>query len=319
MPMSSRAAARGASVGKTAGLVAALVVAVTSAGSCSEGVPSPVPVKRDAADFGDVARPAVPADAPAERSLLDGLRTPDGARSPDGGFFDGRAQPPDAPAVSGGCPGTATPDVLFVGDRTQPLSIRGTITAAAGGAVAVGQRVGIGLKRVQGGFFDGTFFESAYFFDPRVPRLPQFTYAFEGIPPGAYRVFAVVDSRVDGRFAEGDVGGFYDGSAAAPISNGEDGKVVNLASGPVCGVDFGVGALRCRASYGQTCARDSDCRGTICKCVGGGMITMEQNCVMEKPPSRALTCLDRRAECANQCGAYDVNVAAEAGCIGERF
>jgi hypothetical protein len=85
------------------------------------------------------------------------------------------------------------------------------------------------------------------------------------IGPGNYFLSLVVDQNAD-LFVPGpgDFGGFYAGTPTKPIGHNEQPTLITVKDRDLSSLDFFVGPIVCLASYGETCSRDDDCRGTTC-------------------------------------------------------
>lgn len=69
-------------------------------------------------------------------------------------------------------------------------------------------------------------------------------YAVTGLAPGTYSVQLRVDATGDGMLgSSGDWEGWYDGTVAAPITDRASAAEVEVRTGPVTGIDFGIGVV----------------------------------------------------------------------------
>jgi hypothetical protein len=134
----------------------------------------------------------------------------------------------------------------------------------------------------------------------------QLTFAVRGIKAGKYLISVVADTSMDGVIGEGDVGGYYGGTAAQPATYGKDAQVVTVVDRSLEGLDFGIGPVVCKAKVGQTCATDDDCRGTVCTQASGARFTTTANAC------------DATKKCAlNSCTLGTTpGTPSEAGCFG---
>lgn len=96
-------------------------------------------------------------------------------------------------------------------------------------------------------------------------------FVVNSIGPGSYFLSVVVDQNGD-LFVPGpgDFGGFYAGTTTKPIGHNEEPTLITVEDRDLGSLDFFVGPIVCLASYGDSCSRDEDCRGT--KCTGEARI-----------------------------------------------
>jgi hypothetical protein len=132
-------------------------------------------------------------------------------------------------------------------------------------------------------------------------------YVLKGLKPGKYLFGIAADTSGDGAIGEGDVGGYNGGTAEAPALYGSAAKVITVADANLEGVDFGVGAVTCKAKVGAACTKDEDCRGTTCTApTGFKLATSNAAC----PPST------QKCQLSN-CESVDPSAqASEGGCFG---
>jgi len=132
------------------------------------------------------------------------------------------------------------------------------------------------------------------------------TYAVTGLDADDYYVYVAVDLTGDMKVGEGDWVGFYGGTVAAPSQYANQ-QLITISTENACGRDWGINTLACKASYGEACTTDDDCRGTVTVCDGGSETHRNtgscQGTCMELP--------------VGTCGAQAGTTTHEGSCVGD--
>jgi len=130
-------------------------------------------------------------------------------------------------------------------------------------------------------------------------------YTIRGLDAGSYQVDLLIDHDHDQRFGDGDLAGYYGGTVAAPAIITGIGTVT-LGTTDQATADFGVGLFACAGSYGDGCAGDADCRGTVTTCSDGTASRQTSGACQG-------TCVELAAA---DCGAATVVSTALGSCYG---
>ena len=99
-------------------------------------------------------------------------------------------------------------------------------------------------------------------------RMPtagiEVDWAVHAIASGEYWVSVAADTSGDSEVGEGDLGGYYAGTIAQPAQFQADATTISVTNASLTNLDFGAGAIKCLANWGDTCTADADCRGGSC-------------------------------------------------------
>lgn len=132
---------------------------------------------------------------------------------------------------------------------------------------------------------------------------------------GGFNVRALADQNDDGLMDENDLAGWFAGTTAKPALQHE---AELIALGPertsTCNVVFGIGPVTCSGAWGTPCAKDTDCRPTVCDCADGSKLTgtYEACSPTTKTCQRTPT-----ADCTGMCGAGNIVADRAADCSGK--
>jgi hypothetical protein len=220
--------------------------------------------------------------------------------SGDGGVSDVCSNPGDANLTTGGMDGIYQGTGGFSGTVTLPSTVMEGITATiavadcAGGCTSAG---GLTFANLLHG-------ES-------VPHATNtLTYAVTTLSSGTFEVFVVVDVNNDGKFDEGDYGGYYGGTAGAVVQDESKATPIMVTGSTTCHLDFAIGPVQCGAAWGQTCQTDADCIDTACPCGSGSYAFVPSTC---DPSAKTCKAADT-SKCT--CGGGDGGSGApvQAGC-----
>ncbi len=89
-------------------------------------------------------------------------------------------------------------------------------------------------------------------------------WAVHAIAAGEYWVSVAADTSGNNEIGEGDLGGYYAGTIAQAVQFQADATTISVTNASLTSLDFGAGAIKCLANWGDACTTNADCRGASC-------------------------------------------------------